>query len=485
MPKKRKRNRGDYIRLHQHRRVGNILVPPFLEIPNVKPISWRDQRLPELLWAALLTVQLQRDHVINVFREVASYIAKKTDLSKFLDVTHTGMTRLPINELNGLLSILTSSEEQRQALSGLLFFKTLPARDLWVESLNDVEPNVQILMKAVAATLDDQSQESTDCRWMCLLIQAAANRFTLPIESEEMAKELESYPYYGDMRKVRPTIRAAEGALSMMLHETPASWPEEFWKECWLRSPCFALGVSGESTLPNAGTNLTRIDEVHHLLIQHFFKTNTTTAVDAPHDATFGVAFYSLSILRELLRTGNAQSIVGRSALRTMLECFVTLAYLAKENKADLWKSFRVFGAGQAKLAFLKLDEDPSRPFSMDLDVLRALANEDTWEEFVPINLGHWEKSNLRRLSEVAQVKNEYDRFYPWTSAYSHGHWGPVRETTFTICGNPLHRVHRIPRKATKALPDVIEDACLLVDKVLEIVSRLYPEFRGRVTIEY
>jgi Family of unknown function (DUF5677) len=219
-------------------------------------------------------------------------------------------------------------------------------------------------------------------------------------------------------------------------------------------------------------------------LIKHFFNTNKTTAIDVQHDIVFGIALYCLSLLKELLRIGNSQSILSRLALRTLLECFATISYLFKQSNSELWKSYRVFGSGQAKLSFLKLDEDFKRPSFIDLETLRELANEDIWQEFLPINIGHWEKANLRKLSEVAQVKDDYDRFYPWTSAYVHGHWGPIRETVFTICGNPLHRLHRIPLEVVKTLPDVISDACILTDKVLNIVSKCYPDFPHRVTIQ-
>jgi hypothetical protein len=105
------------------------------------------------------------------------------------------------------------------------------------------------------------------------------------------------------------------------------------------------------------------------------------------------------------------------------------------------------------------------------------------WEEFQPIELGHWDKKDLRTLSESIGLKGEYDRFYSWTSSYSHGHWGAIRESVFDTCMNPLHRLHRIPRPKAKALPDVVPDACFYVDKILEVLDKLYPHFAGRVTV--
>ena len=100
------------------------------------------------------------------------------------------------------------------------------------------------------------------------------------------------------------------------------------------------------------------------------------------------------------------------------------------------------------------------------------------------IDLSHWDQTDLRKMSEEAGVKDVYDQFYDWTSAFTHGNWCAIRDAVFDTCGNPLHRYHRIPRESIRALPDVVPDACQLVDKVLKVVSELYPEFRHSVTLE-
>jgi hypothetical protein len=169
-------------------------------------------------------------------------------------------------------------------------------------------------------------------------------------------------------------------------------------------------------------------------------------------------------------------------SLRTLAELLITLTYLAQKDDPEIWKSYRVFGAGQAKLQYLKLEEKNGDASYIDIDTLGRLANEDMWEEFLPIELGHWAKSNLRNLSIESDTKNVYDEFYAWTSSYAHGHWGAVRDLTFATCGNPLHRLHRIPRKTSRDLPDLIPDACRLVDCLLSVLDQCYPGFGKRVS---
>lgn len=255
-------------------------------------------------------------------------------------------------------------------------------------------------------------------------------------------------------------------------------------KYCSNQTQCFSIPLSGKEFIPKVGTTQDLVENVKNSLLDHWYKSITTTAINPKFDTIFGTAFFCVGIIAELLRIGVGNTIISRGGLRTIVESYITLAYLVAEDDPELWKSHRVFGAGQAKLAFLKLTESGKEPSYVDFEVLSEIANEDMWEEFLPIELGHWEKSNLRTLSIKAGVKDVYDNYYIWTSNFSHGHWASIRDSVFDICGNPLHRLDRIPRKVVKALPDVLPDATVLVDNILEIVSKCYPEFSARLAVE-
>jgi hypothetical protein len=233
------------------------------------------------------------------------------------------------------------------------------------------------------------------------------------------------------------------------------------------------------------GTTLQRVEEVAGALSTHFLATVKTTALDAKHDAIFGFAAYATSILRELLRVGASTSIVARMALRALLETMITVAYLQKTDSPSMWAEFRAYGIGQAKLAFLKLDDEAAQAVGfVGAEELNAIANEDQSAELVPINIGNWEGTNLRKMSEHAGVKTSYDSYYPWTSAYMHGNWGAVRSTSFDLCLNALHRAHRVLRGSPTSLNDVVLDACEMVDRILDAVDATFPSFTPRVTVK-
>jgi hypothetical protein len=480
---KKKSKSKHYTALEKHRRKGKKLVPPLLDVPNLSLASWANDRLPEMLWAALLLTQTSRSKALGVFKEIGRFITRQPDKKLFSDVSHTALSKLEPEKALELMVLIASKTPQRKALLPLLLFDSLPARELWSRALAPADDSLdwEVLMHAVARTLEHQSQEATDLRWLRIYTLIVAGMFMLP--SQEMAKEFLYYPDYGDMRKVQPSIRASEGAMSLA-DKTETDWPKDFWRECVEKTPCFPLNLdrAGHET-EEPHTTVEQLVKVYNKLIDHNHLTIGHTAVDARHDTVFGTAFYCLTLLSELLKPNNSTSIAGRTLLRTITECYITLSYLAKKEDDQLWQSYRVYGTGQAKLAFLKLEELEEPPPYVSLDTLKTLANEDMWQEYVPIDLGHWEKSNLRKMSQEANVKNEYDKYYSWTSTFAHGHWGAVRDTVLDTCANPLHRLHRIPRTVIHRLPDVIPDACYLIDKILRLVSDCYPDFPERVTL--
>lgn len=439
-----------------------------------------------MLWAALLITNLSRERALHIFREAAKCFMTTMSGKVYPDLTHYGLANLPTELTEAILRAATADESAKTVLSSLLVYDELPARELWASKVGTVRVSNphELLMRAVEKTFWHQTQEATDCRWLRILPLVLTGRMEMP---DKHFEQVVNFPVEGDMREVRPMIRCEELSMSGFEQHTGHSkklelWTQAFWAQNLRDSPCFPLLREESEPEIQRGTTLQRLNDVYRFLVQHTAATRRDTGVDARHDTTFGFGLYSLSIVRELLSIGNSSSIIGRLGLRTMLESYVTLAYLTYKGKPELWKSHRVFGAGQAKLSYLKLEELKVEKCFADSAILKEIANEDIWEEFLPIDIGHWEDSNLRREAVEAGVKPDYDKYYAWTSTFAHSHWGSVRETVFETCGNPLHRLHRIPKQSPKQLPDVISDACELADKTLELVSKLYPAFPHRLS---
>lgn len=484
--KKTRKQSASRSRLSDYQREGRRLLPPLRQLSQLQPSSWISDRLPDLIWAALLVTQFPRETVVELFRSVADGICREGEGAPH-DLRLTGLAAaLPAS--GKIINFVCSPSVAKEALSPLLLFPDLPGRQAWSQAIarSPDDDAWQTLASTVATILNHQSQAATDVRWATVLCFVAAGRFHfIKGKTDHILNELLLYPHLGNQKKVESTIRAIEGALmNLAPKDSNSNWTLSFWNHCLNNTLCFPLPIKDSSTLSTPGTTIFQMSIVTQALLRHCDDTRHTSAVDPRHDTVFGMALYNVAVLSELMRIGANTSISARFSLRTLLEVYVTLAYLLTKDDPELWRSYRIYGMGQAELAYLKLEEATDQPLSISSEKLRELANEDIREELLDIDLGHWAKANLRQLSAEAGVKTDYDRFYSWTSMYNHGHWGAIRSTVLDTCGNPLHRLHRIPRLEPHLQPDVVVDAVELVDKTLDLVDRAYPVFSERLRID-
>lgn len=480
--------------LEDHDKKNRSLNSPFKRIPNMELTSWRDTALHEVLWAALLRANQTQEKSLLLFRKIIINAKENIHECENTFITHSALSILTDSAFDSLMQPLLEDSEAKNILSCLLFLECLPDKRHWERhlSLPTSDTHSEFLMKSIAICSDHQSQESTDIRWfkiMYLTIVSQKIHFPETFDTEE----LRLYPEYGDQRKVRPSIRALEQTtriVSMgktlpdvfpeeMQKKAPNPWQEEFWKECFLKTPCNPL----EQKKPEASNEKHYFDEffkTYHELSEHFLSTITTTGVDSRHDAVFGITFYCLALAITASR-GDDRRASGRMVLRSIVEAAITIKYLCLKDDLTIWDQFRNYGSGQTKLAFLKNLKEESLPNFICLEDLERYANEDQWLEFTDIKLKAWANKNLRDIAIEAGSKDLYDKYYDWTSSYTHANWGAIRDTVFTICLNPLHRFHRVPYIFKIDMPSVLPDAAKIINTMLELVSQQYSPFKRRI----
>ena len=479
--KRRKQKKGTFrSSVDSHRRIGKTLIPPAISTMGEKFqfTSWMDDRLPEMLWAALIFASTERSRAFREFMRILNFVSGHNRKAELSSLTISDFANLDVELRKEVIEFITVNPATSRALSTLLMFESLPARREWEEHLSVSETSLPLLMVAVGNTLSQQSPGATDCRWVWVMGMAAAGRWHIDPSQTHVAEVMREYPNLEPGAPEGGSVRASEGGMAPWV--LPASeWPKSFWREAWEKSPCLQLGPLSMSDQVQPSTTRQGISYAIENLERHWNQTHSTTAIDAKHDAVFGMAFFVLRLLTEMMGIGISSGILSRIGLRTILETRINLKYLIDKKDAELWKRWREYGTGQAKLSSLKLDDLEEAPKYIDAESIKAIASEDLWEELLPIDIGHWASGDLRRISEETQLKGMYDQYYPWTSAYTHGMWGAIRETSFQTCGNPLHRMHRYPER--QPLEDCLYDAVILVDEILEHVDKEYPFFPHRL----
>ncbi|MFT7565100.1 MAG: hypothetical protein ACI8V7_000086 [Candidatus Paceibacteria bacterium] len=466
--------------ISKHKIEGSTLKPPFRQLTGMSPSSWKDDRLPEMLWAVVLIGNLKREEALDVFRKVSIYVSKKPELS---DVTHTGIAGWSKKNRLGLVNLLKESHPNAgKVLQSLVIFPQLPGHSEWLEVLgnpSDEGEMADFLSKGVVATLWHQSQEATDCRWVRFLCEM---KFSSQIGGiDETLRGVFEYPNYGDLRHVRPFIRASEIGMNMRDEGKKNEWPENFWKACINSTLCAPLPRQ-EQRKDKIRVCHDQVNKVRHLLLLHYMKTDESSAIESRHDSIFGFGFYTLRLLDEVVATNLSRGAIGRIVLRSFVESYITLVYLIKKDDPSLWDDFRNYGIGKMKLSYLKARNSKDKPSFIDEEFLKQITNEDRSEEFSDIEIGHWTSLDLRKMSKEVGCKDLYDAYYDWTSSFSHGNWGAIRESSFVMCANPLHRLHTIPSVSLHPLPGVLKDVVKVTNLILNLIESQYPDFKCQIT---
>lgn len=489
--------RSFHSRIDAHKRHGKQLIAPLMQLQNTRTLSWLNDRIPEVIWAALIMELCGRKKGLEVFRRFTilcrSYLSQADNSELDWDPTLSALANLPEGVTNYVASALDNAGVSREVLSPLLLFTSLPGLERWQALLPPIPPDAvddawQSLARATAEILDHQSQPSTDIRWMNIMFKVLLGKIIFRAgEDDEFVEELRLYPDRGDMRSVRPRIRALEMAFRNGPDGTkdgPTLWCVRFWKECLDRTDCMPLPpaepVDKKVDLKVVAENL---QSARRALLDHWAGSLTTSGLNPRHDATFALGFYALACLNELCIGPMSRIISGRLLIRTLTEIRINLAFLVRKGDETMWSRFRPYGSGQAKLALLKYEDvEQGQPNLVSADTLRALANEDFFQEFVNIELGSWSGLDLRKMAEQCGAKDDYDRYYGWTSAFVHGQWAAARDAVMATCANPLHRVHRGPMPLQRPMESCIPDAILLVNSILTTVDECYPGLTFRLT---
>lgn len=497
MSKKSKNNKlskYNITKLNRHERHKSTLHGAFSKIADVAPLaltSWKDIRLPNMLWACVLVSALERTHFLDIGRQIADISYKMSEEKNFHFLTHAQLSKATYPDFERILAPVLISAPCQDHLRCLRLINTLPDAAHWARSVKepDGKSDWKRIATAVAECFDHQSQKATDVRWLKTICATAAGQIIIP---PKVAHEIANYPNVGDQRKVRPSIRAIEISFGTSYEETPKDPEiqtsldgdmdtEAFWGECFHRTGCLPPTPKERAT-QDTQPIAEELIKVYDGVSDHFLTTITTTDIDARHDGAFAIVLYAIYSLIGLTSCRLDRRAEGRMVLRSIVEAFITLHWLKTKDDRTLWIQYRNYGSGQAKLSLLKNLETDDVPDFIDLEELHSYANEDYWQEFMDIELGAWSNKNLRTISQECGTKDVYDKYYDWSSAYAHSNWTAARDTVMTTCLNPLHRFHRIPWPPRLDMPTVLIDGSKLVNRMLDDLNELFPPFKSRIT---
>lgn len=199
-------------KIESHRKSGSKLIAPFNELPNTSFYSWMNDRLPCMIWAALLITNLGREKALEKIRRIGKIVGEEfhTQPEEFKNslprISIYGISLLNQGLRDAFFKELFVDEISKIALRPLGLIEALPLRAEWQKNLAaPTEEDWTTLAESVAATLDHQSQEATDCRWAYMLPIIYSGKIHMP--EAYMYQEYTDYPYFNAQEQVRPSIR--------------------------------------------------------------------------------------------------------------------------------------------------------------------------------------------------------------------------------------------------------------------------------------
>lgn len=467
-------------KLSAHKFEKGKFITPINSIPMMQELSdeqsWTYGRMPEYLWIGLLLNHFGRDEglkkiysIILELHRIASdmYTPRfsnilELDTSKQKRFYEFIKTIIPKEILAPLTVILTCSKAP--IFSEYFYCPELKA-----------EERCNTLIETMRDLMDHQSYESTDIRFVALYFNLLSGKTHLLKEQIEL---ITAYPLssHNDeiMRMARPSVRSLEAMMSN-IEKTNIEYLQLFWRCISEMTECNIFSVEFPEEHRDIRTYMENLYEVFSYFSELF---SSILPLDEKMNVLLGIATYSYKRIKECYDHNLFNSISGRSCVRVLIEDYIMMKYLVKNESShdNIWKDYQLYGLGLYKLVLTRYREnDVSDQSHFDEMYIEALVNEFKGEEFINMDTKYFDKQNIRLKAESVDEKALFGLYYDYDSSFEHGLWGAIRESSLLKCNNPAHKYHCVPDVEDKnRLKTVLPDCIMVMNKTLVFLNEIY-----------
>ena len=467
-------------KLSEHTFKKGKFITPINSLPFMQEFedekSWIYGRMPEYLWIGLLLKYYGRDEglkksygIISTLHKLAPdlYTARLSQILK-LDAD------IQKNFFNYIVCI-----GAKEALAPLTIFLTVSKAPVFAECFycrnQSTEDRCETIIQTMRNIMDHQSNEATDIRFVVLYFSLLSGRMHL---LEKQLNLLMAYPTckHTDeiMHMARPTVRSLEMML-LTFEKTESVYIKEFWRCVSEMTDCDIFIVKFSKEKRNITAYMENLHEVFAYLSELFVSTDP---LDEKMNVLLGIATYSYKRLKEIYEHQLFNSISGRSCVRVLIEDYIMMKYLVKNEHShdNIWRDYQLYGMGLYKLVLARHRENNvSEQSHFDERYVEALVNEFKNEEFLDMDTKYFDKQNIRLKAESVGEKDLYGLYYDYDSSFEHGLWGAIRESSLLKCNNPAHRNHCVPDIEDKTrLKTVLPDCVMVMNKTVCFLNELY-----------
>lgn len=465
--------------LKSHKFTKGLVITPMNNIQNMEPVSWTNDRLPEYIWLGLIIMNFDRTKGIEKAGKILKEIAQINKL--IIKPKLSSIFSLPETEQEKIYKIICKEIDPKCLAPLTVIYRnsSYPVFNKYF-NLSDIfiSTRINVLSDAIKLYYDHQSYEATDLRYVVISMMIFQEKLSFH-QGSEIPEALVNYPYtdHDDekMRLYRPCIRVTE--MTDFENLSDKDFTNNFWKEIGMKTNCNIVAIE----LKNIGIEMnykeyiSSIQErIYYLLHEH----KEQSIYDDKFSVLIGSFTYALKIFNEVITKELSDCILGRHALRTIIETYINIKYLLKieSEHPNIWEEYKLYGVGKYKLPLLKARETQINDKSHFIEPLvNVIVNEIFWEEFINIDLRYFDKKGIRERFEIVDERDLYDIFYDYDTNFVHGFWGAIRESSMLHCDNATHQYHTVPDISfEQKLADINHDIYSIIEKFSNLIDELY-----------
>lgn len=467
-------------KLSDHKLKKGKFITPINSIPLMQELSdeksWTYGRMPEYVWIGLILHTLGRNEGLNKLYKIILELHK---LAPDLSTARLSQILKLESDIQKKFYNFIIGEIGREVLAPLTVIATESDNPEFCEAFFMVDLSIEERCNALTDTMKKimghQTHESTDIRFVALYYYLLKGRMHLPKQQIEL---ITSYPRLShgaeEMRMVRPSVRSLE--MMMLNFEEPDSiYIQKFWRRISEMTECTLYTLE----FPIEKRDIDEYMEKLHKIFEYLSELYVAVyPLEDKMNVLLGIATYSYKRLKEAYEHNLFNSISGRNCVRGLLENYMMMKYLVKNeaNHENIWKDYKLYGLGSYKLVLAKHREfgAEGEPH-FDQGYIEAIVNEFKEEEFINMDTGYFNKQGIREKFDSVDEKLLYGLYYDYDSSFEYGLWGAIRESSLLKCNNPAHQYHCIPDiDDIIVLKSVMPDCVMVMNKTLSFLDELY-----------
>jgi hypothetical protein len=469
-------------RLSEHKiKKGKVIAPFNYNFGDKLELSsWFTNRMPEYIWLALILSKYGRE---EGFKRAGQIIFALSRLENTLQRPKlSSIFALPSDKRNEIYEMICTFIDPSVLAPLTIIYRNEIYQDFtkfFYDSSITVEERIEILKDLIEKYGPHQTNEATDLRYLALALQLFNGKmnFTEGVSVAINAfREYPTTPHEDEkMRMYRPSIRSMEG---FDMEGTNLPYIDFFWRELGSIVECNLMYIDFKEDYDKP---LEYIEDTEKIIKYLVLSNKEKTLFDSKFEVIVGSTIYALKVLKEIVENNLNNKILGRHAIRTIIEVYIMLKYLLKREseKPDIWYEYQLYGISKYKLILLKARENLAKisetNHHLALPVIDGIVNEKLGEEFIDIDLRYFDQQGIREKAVFVDEKELYDFYYDYDSNFAHGLWGAVRESAMLFCDNSTHKYHSVPDyDFNQNLISVQSDGIMIMKKVVWLLSSLY-----------